>query len=65
MNKTRVTTKYCKLSGKQVSVKMKAIYEMQSKNPVEYIEDSCLDKDKLKCLELNCSFTAIGGQYPF
>lgn len=60
-----LTTKFCKLRQLQVRVEMKAVQGLESTVPEEYIENACLNKNELKCLELNCTFVALGGQYPF
>lgn len=60
-----LTTKFCKLRKTQVSVEMKAVQGLELSSPQEYVENACLGKDALKCLELNCTFATLGGQYPF
>ncbi len=65
MSKFVVSAKFCKLRQKQVSVEMKAVQGLDSSSPQEYVANACLAKDALKCLELNCTFATLGGQYPF
>lgn len=57
---------YCKLKGKEVSVKMNSINSLGNSEPQEEFMESCLDNDESICRELKCKpFTTLSGKHPF
>jgi hypothetical protein len=64
-NKTRKVEKFCKLRNMKVSIIEEIETELGNVNVQDWSEKKCLNIDEDVCLEKECSFTQLGGKYPF